>query len=122
MTVLSLTKKSAVCLGLIFALSLIAPTGHASSAKSIEKQAKQAKKVQARLTKFPPGALVYLQFRDGSESTGRLGKMSENSFLFTNSDSNAIETHRYIDVTKIEKGKEYIGKNSTPRHWRPWPF
>lgn len=122
MTVLSLAKKSAVCLTLIFAFGFIAPTGHATSNKSLEKQAKQAKKVHARLAKFSPGALVHLQFRDGIESTGRLGKLSETSFSLINSDTNAIENHQYSDVIKIEKGKEYIGKNSTPRRWRPWPF
>ncbi len=122
MTVLSLAKKSAVCLALIFAFILIEPTDYAASAKSLQKQAKQARKVQARLAKFPPGALVHLQFRDGSESTGRLGKMAENSFSFTNSDSNANETHQYIDVTKIEKGKEYIGRNSSPHRWLHLPF
>lgn len=122
MTVLSLARKSAVCLALIFAINLCAPIGHTASAKSIEKQTKQARKVQAKLAKYAPGALVHVEFRDGSESTGKLGKMSENSFVMINSDSNAHETHQYSDVSKVEKGKEYIGKNSTPRRWHPWPF
>ena len=119
MTVLSLAKKTAVCLALIFAVSLSAPIGHAASAKSLEKQ---ARKVQTRLAKFPPGALLHLQFRDGSESTGRLGKLSENGFAFTNSDSNTDESHRYSEVTKVEKGKEYIGKDSAPHRWLHLPF
>lgn len=122
MTVLSLAKRSAVCLALVFAFNLCAPMSHSSSAKSLEKQTKQAKKIHSRLARFSPGALVHLQFRDGSESTGKLGKLSENSFALTNSDSNASETHQYSEVTKIDKGKEYIGKNSTSHRWRPWPF
>ena len=92
---------------------------HAVSAKSLEKQ---AKKVEAALTKFPKGAFLHFHFRDGSEGAGHLGNLSENSFSFTNTDSNSDETHQYSDVTKVEKGKEYIGKDSTSHHHRLNPF
>lgn len=109
----SLWKKWAVGLGFAVALLVAVPGCHAISAKSLEKQ---ARKIESTLAKFPAGAFLHLHFRDGSESNGKLGKLTENSFTFTNSDSNANETHPYSDVTKIEKGKEYIGEGSGPHH------
>lgn len=113
MMILSLAKKSVICLALALVSLASAPMSHALSAKGLEKQ---ARKIESRLAKFPAGAFLHLHFRDGSESTGKLGALSDNSFTFTNSESNANETHAYSDVTKVEKGKEYIGEGSTPHH------
>jgi hypothetical protein len=33
-----------------------------------------------------------------------------------NSETNAKETHLYSDVSRVEKGKEYIGAGSAPKH------
>ena len=112
MTVLSLGKKLAVSLAVTSALVFFVPTGHAASAKGLEKQ---AKKIESKLANFPKGAFLHLFFRDGSDSSGKLDKLADNSFTFTNSDSNADETHPYADVTKVEKGKEYIGEGSGPK-------
>ena len=119
MTILSVAKRTVLCVALALACSIAAPMGHAVSAKSLEKQ---AKKIESALAKFPKGAFLHFHFRDGSEGTGHLGNLSENSFSFTNSESNADETHQYSDVTKVEKGKEYIGKDSTSHHHRLNPF
>ena len=119
MTILSLVRRSIVCFALVLACGLGAPMGHAVSAKGLEKQ---AKKIESALAKFPKGAFLHFHFRDGSEVQGHLGSLSENSFSFTNSESNANETHQYSDVTKVEKGKEYIGKDSTSHHHRLNPF
>ncbi len=119
MTIHSLARKSLVCMALMFAFSLNVPMGHAVSAKSIEKQ---AKKIESKLAKFPKGAFLRLRFRDGSESTGKLGTLSEKNFSFTNSDSNSDETHSYSEVTNVEKGKTYIGKDSTSRSRIRLPF
>ena len=117
MTFPSLGKKLALSIAMATALVLSAPAGHAASAaKSLEKQ---AKKIESKLANFPKGAFLHLFFRDGSDSSGKLDKLADNSFTFTNSDSNADETHPYADVTKVEKGKEYIGEGSGPkRHIR----
>lgn len=127
MTVLSLARKSAVFLALAFAFNLAAPAGHAVSSKravSQKKLEKQARKTEARLSKYPKGAFLEFHFRDGSTSTGSLGELSERGFSFTNADTNGKETHNYSDVTRVKKGKTYIGTGSE-RHHRfhlPWPF
>jgi hypothetical protein len=41
--------------------------------------------------------------------------LSDASFTFNNSETNAKETHLYSDVSRAEKGKEYIGQGSTPK-------
>ncbi len=104
-----LGKKSAACLALALAFVICTPVCQAVSAKSLQKQ---ARKVESRLAKYPAGAFLHLFFRDGTDSNGKLGRLSETSFSFTNSDSNANEIHSYSDVTRIEKGKEYIGEGS----------
>jgi hypothetical protein len=119
MTFLSMARKSLVCMALVFAFSLSSTAGHAVSAKSLEKQ---ARKIESKLAKFPKGAFLRLRFRDGSESTGKLRNMSDNSFSFTNSESNTDETHNYNEVTTVEKGKIYIGKDSESRNRIRLPF
>ena len=119
MTIHSLVRKSLVCMALVFAFSLSIPAGHAVSAKNLEKQ---ARKIESKLAKFPKGAFLHLRFRDGSESTGKLRNMSDNSFSFTNSESNSDETHNYSDVKDVDKEKTYIGKNSTSHSVIHLPF
>ena len=119
MTIHSLARKLFVCMALGFVFSLGVPASHAVSAKSLEKQ---ARKIEGKLAKFPKGAFLRLRFRDGSESTGKLRKMSDNSFSFTNSESNSDETHQYSDVTNVEKGKTFIGKDSNSRSRIRLPF
>jgi hypothetical protein len=119
MTISSLVRKFAVCLALAVAFGSAAPASHAVSTKSIEKQ---ARKIESRLAKYPKGAFLHFKFRDGSEGTGKLRDLHEKSFSFTNTESNLDETHNYGDVTKIEKGKTYIGKDSEPHHRLHMPF
>ena len=119
MTIHFLVKKSLVCMTLALAFSMSVPVGHAVSAKSLEKQ---AKKIESKLAKFPKGAFLRLTFRDGSERTGKLRQMSEDTFSFTNSESNVDETHNYIDVKDVEKSKTYIGKNSNSKSGIHLPF
>jgi hypothetical protein len=119
MTFLSIARKSLVFIALVFAFNLGVPAGHAISAKSLEKQ---ARKIESKLAKFPKGAFLHLRFRDGSESNGKLRNMSDNSFSFTNSESNTDETHSYSEVTTVEKGKVYIGKDSESRSRFRLPF
>ena len=113
MTILSLGRKTAVCLAIMLAFAALAPSSPALLGRSPEKQ---ARKVQGQLARYPAGSLLHLSFRDGTESTGKLGQLADSSFSFTNSESNVSETHSYADVKKIEKGKEYIGEGSSGRH------
>jgi hypothetical protein len=106
-------------MALVFVFSLGVSPSHAVSAKSLEKQ---ARKIESKLAKFPKGAFLRLRFRDGSESTGKLRNMSDNSFSFTNSESNTDETHNYTEVKDVEKTKIYIGKDSTSRSPIHLPF
>jgi hypothetical protein len=119
MTIHSVTRRSLVCLALVFAFSMSVSAGHAVSAKSLERQ---AKKIESKLAHFPKGAFLRLRFRDGSESTGKLRNMSENNFSFTNSESNTEETHNYTDVKDVEKTKTYIGKDSNSHSPLHLPF
>ena len=124
MTTRSFAGKSAVlkvmlCLGLSFAFVAGTPMCHAVSAKSLEKQ---ARKIESRLAKLPKGAFLHFHFRDGSESTGKLGNLSDAGFSLTNTESNQDESHTYSDVTNFEKGKAYIGKDSESRHRLHMPF
>ena len=116
MTILSLARKSLVqimFLGLALAYTASTPLSHAVSAKSIEKQ---ARKIEGRLAKLPKGAFLHFHFRDGSEATGKLGSLSDNSFSITNTESNQDESHPYSDVSSFEKGKAFIGKDSGESH------
>lgn len=106
-------NTSMLCLAFAGALFACTPAQAAPSPKGIEKQ---AHKIEIRLAKYPKGAFLHLFFRDGTDSNGKLGNLSNNSFSFTNSDSNADETHSYADVTKVEKGKEYIGEGPGHKH------
>lgn len=109
----SIVRSFVFCLALAGVISACKPAHAAPSPKSIEKQ---AHKIEIKLARYPKGAFLHLFFRDGSDSNGKLGNLSENTFNFTNSDSNADETHSYADVTKVEKGKEYIGEGPGHKH------
>ncbi len=111
--------KSVLCLAVVLAFITSLSVCNALSTRS---QEKQAHKMHAKLAKYPAGILLHLYLRDGTETTGKLGALSDASFGFTNSDSNFKETHTYSDVTRAEKGKEYIGEGSTPRHRFLWIF
>ena len=105
--------KSLACLAVVLALIACVPVCHSLSTKS---QEKQARKMHSKLAKYPAGSYLHLYFRDKTETIGKLGTLSDASFSFTNSDSNANETHLYGDVSRVEKGKQYIGEGSAPRH------
>jgi len=107
--------KSIVCVALVLVGIAFVPACQASSAS---KQEKHARKIEKRLAKFKPGSYLEFDFRNGSEATGNLITLSESTFTFTNSDSNAKETHPYGDVSEVKKGKTYIGAGSTAHHHR----
>jgi hypothetical protein len=84
-------------------------------ARSGSKAEKHAQKMQKKLSKYKPGTLLHLEFNDDTECTGKLLNLSEASFTFNNTETNAKETHNYSDVTQVEKDKQYIGQGSAPK-------
>jgi hypothetical protein len=113
-----LAVKLAVSLSVALVLFVTLPACHATQSpdKTAKALAKQAHKTQSALAKYQAGTLLRLTLHDGTQTTGKLGAMSETSFAFTNADSNANETHLYSDVTKVEKTKEYIGEGPGHKH------
>lgn len=105
--------KSAFCLVVALALVACVPV---CQAKPGNKTDKQAQKIQKKLSKYKTGTLLHLEFTNNTECTGTLNTLSDTSFIFSNSDTNAQETHQYAEVSSVEKGKEYIGAGSAPKH------
>jgi hypothetical protein len=105
--------KRMVCLAAALALMACVPV---CQAKSGTKADKHAQKIEKALGRYKAGTLLHLQFSNNTESSGTLDKLSDTSFSFNNTDTNAKETHLYGDVTRVEKGKEYIGEGSAPKH------
>ena len=105
--------NTAACLAIVFVLITATPVSHALLSKSEEKE---AHKMHSKLAKYPAGSFLHLSFRDGSQSNGKVGALTDTGFSFTNADSNANETHAYSDVTKIQKVKQYIGEGTAPHH------
>jgi hypothetical protein len=79
------------------------------------KAEKHAQKVQKKLSKYKTGTLLHLEFSDNTECTGTVNTLSDTSFTFNNSETNAKENHNYSDVSNVERGKEYIGQGSAPK-------
>jgi hypothetical protein len=114
----ALAVRLAVSLAVVLALLVALPSCQAKTnpAKAQKNLDKQAHKIQNELSRYKAGSLLLLTMRDGTQTTGKLGALSDSSFAFTNADSNANETHSYSDVKKVEKAKEYIGEGSTHHH------
>jgi len=89
------------------------PAARAQSSQPLDKH---ARRIAKHLTKYRPGTYLDFEFRDSSESYGALGQLSENSFEFTNADTNKTETHAYGEVESVKNAKEYIGRGSESRH------
>ena len=113
-----LRRKSIVRFALAWVLIGLIPICQAESAFSFEKH---ARKIHKQLSRYPSGTYVSLAFRDGTESAGALGTLTDSSFTLMNADNNASETHSYGEVVKVRQGKEYIGEGSEHHiHFRPW--
>jgi len=57
-----------------------------------------------------------LELRNGTSAAGNLGALSEASFVMTNEENNALETHAYSEVARVRQAKEYIGAGSEGGH------
>lgn len=103
-----------VVLSMAVALMLIACVP-VCQARSGSKAEKQAQKIHKKLSKYKPGTLLHLQLNNDTECSGKVLTLSETSFIFNNSETNAKETYNYSDVTHVDKGKQYIGQGSAPK-------
>jgi len=104
--------KSALCLAAALVLAGCVPL---CQAKSGSKAEKHAQKIEKKLSKYKTGTLLHLEFSNNTECTGTVNTLSDTSFTFNNSETNAKETHLYGDVSLVEKGKQYIGAGSAPK-------
>lgn len=105
--------KAMVTLAVALALIVCVPV---CQAKSGSKADKHAQKIGKKLARFKGGTLLHLEFNNNTACTGTVDKLSDTSFTFNNSETNAKETHQYGDVSTVDKGKEYIGQGSAPKH------
>jgi hypothetical protein len=106
-------RKRALCLAAAVLLVLSVPV---CQARSGSKADKHAQKVQKKLSKYKTGTLLRLELNDNTECLGTVNTLSDTSFTFNNSETNAKENHNYSDVSDVDKGKAYIGQGSTPKH------
>src|ERR1017187_5951865 len=102
-------SRVALCLSTVLALVVFVPV---CQARSVSKAEKHAQKIQKQLAHYKPGTLLHLAFNNNTECTGTVNTLSDSSFTFNNTETNAKETHNYSDVSDVEKGKEYIGQGS----------
>ncbi|HEV2484363.1 MAG TPA: hypothetical protein VGT08_02430 [Terracidiphilus sp.] len=105
--------KSALCLAAALVLIACVPVCQARSGSKVDKH---AQKIEKKLAHYKAGTLLHLEFNNNTECTGTMDKLSDTSFTFNNAETNAKETHQYSDVSTVDKGKEYIGKGSAPKH------
>jgi hypothetical protein len=106
-------RRSILSIAVALAWIAVFPAAPAQTAPQLDKH---ARKIEKRLAKYQPGTYLDFTFRDSSESYGSLGALSNDSFQFTDSDSNRVETHSYDNVARVRKAKEYIGSGSEPGH------
>ena len=119
---MKLFRSGNLALSLALAWTLIPslPAHGANQSAHLSKQArkaqKHAQKIEKKLAHYKPGTPIHLVMSDGSDHYGTLGKLSATSFIFTDGDSNAVETIQYGDVDSAEKGSAPIGEGSVRRH------
>jgi len=95
------------CAILAFVALAAAPTGRAESSAE-----KHARKVHSKLQKYLSGSYLHLVLRDHSNEYGALGALTNASFSFKDSDTNAVSNISYADVGKINSDREPIGEGS----------
>ncbi len=112
-TVLVIRRNLIVLVAAALAFAAILPAVQAESTPQLDKH---ARKIEKRLAKFRPGTYLDLDLRDGSDTYGSLGALSDATFQFTDADSNRVETRSYNDIARVKKANEYIGSGSEPGH------
>ncbi|HTW61736.1 MAG TPA: hypothetical protein VMD55_07990 [Terracidiphilus sp.] len=110
--------RSIIRLALVLTLLAMVPAAQAQSGANLNKH---ERKIHKRLLHYAQGTYVKVELRDGTERDGLLGAVAPASFILTDSDSNAEETHAYNDVARVSRSREYIGEGSeSGHHFRPW--
>jgi hypothetical protein len=98
----------------IIAAFLVAVSAAPALAK--DNPEKHERKIAKTLEHYKPGTLLRLAFANGSESQGTLVSLGEKTFTLSNSESNAVETHSYVEVDSVGKASNKIGKGSEEHH------
>ena len=105
--------NSLLFVAIAFASMALTSNCHAESSAKLEKH---ARKIEKQLGKYRAGTLLQIDFRDNSEALGSLGNVSDATFQITNSESNKVQTFNFADVSRVKRGREYIGAGSGPGH------
>jgi hypothetical protein len=115
-------SRSVIRFALALLLAAIVPACMAQAAfPAAHTLDKHARRLHKRLTRYSSGTYVSVVLRDGSHTAGALGAVDAASLTMTNSDTNAPETHAYMEVASVQKSREYIGEGSQRHiHWVRW--
>jgi len=95
--------------------------GHKNAGASSDPD-KHARKIHRELSRFRPGNYIRLTFTDKSDRTVALDSLEDASFTVTNAETNTRETHTYVEIARVARGKDYIGEGSEGhvRHIKLW--
>jgi len=110
---IAFNRRSALCLAVALFTVMAIPVIRAQQTSGLDKH---ARKIEKKLAKFRAGSYVDIDLRDGSESLGSLGALTNATFQITDADNNKTETFAYSDVAHVHRGKEYIGEGSESGH------
>ena len=89
-----------------------APASRAESSRSESSIAKHARKVHSKLQKYRSGSYLHLVLRDHINEYGALGALTDASFSFKDSDTNAVSNIAYAEVGQVRTDREPIGEGS----------
>jgi hypothetical protein len=92
--------------------------GSLAQARSNPDPEKYAHRIEKKLAHYKKGALLHIVFSNNAEAVGTVSNLGERSFILTNVETNATETHNYGDVYSIGKGSNAIGQGSGAHHHR----
>ena len=99
------------CILLASVLLANAPAGQAQASLD-----RHARKIQKKLSRFPTGSYLHLVLHGSTNNYGALGTVSDASFTFKSSDTNAESTYSYSDIVRVETDREPIGQGSEREH------
>jgi hypothetical protein len=99
---------------LAFACAILASVTFvsASTCRAESSADKHARKVHSKLEKYSSGSYLHLVLRDHSNEYGALGALTDASFSFKDSDTNAVSKISYADVGQVRTDREPIGEGS----------
>ena len=89
-----------------------APASRSESSRSESSIAKHARKVHSKLQKYRSGSYLHLVLRDHINEYGALGALTDASFSFKDSDTNAVSNIAYAEVGQVRTDREPIGEGS----------